>query len=211
MDLALVGFGLLSLMALLKTRKRALVFLLAYLFFLPFIVWWDPFEPKWFFIPNAFLAGFFAVALIPWFRNLYASAAIFAILLLIGATNFVVTIRPRHNDIGHDRRIAQCVAEKMLPDDLLIAAEWGWPDYLEYLYGRKTLSVISQFSDVNAALDEVHRAGARAYITDANEYSLDHLAWLEAQSHVSREDLTRLADTFAFKCYGRTILFAKTS
>ena len=210
-DLALVGFGLLSLMALLKTRKSAVFFLLAYLVFIPFIVWWDPFQPKWFFIPNAFLAGFFAVALARWFRNPYASTAIFTILLVIAATNFIVAIRPRHNDIGLDSRIAQCVAEKMHPNDLLIAAEWGWPDYVKYLYGRKSLSVISEFSDVNARLDEVHRAGARAYITDPNEYSLDHLVWLEAQSHVRREDLTHLADAFAFKCYGSTILFAKTN
>jgi len=52
--------------------------------------------------------------------------------------------------------------------------------------------------------------GAKAYITDPDEYSVDHLMWVEAQSHVSREDLTRLAGTVAFKCYGRTILFAVT-
>jgi hypothetical protein len=210
-DLAIVGFALLSLMALLKTRKRAVSFLLAYAFFFPFIVWWDPFELKWFFIPNAFLAGYFAVALTPWFRNLYASTIVFAILLLIAATNFVVAIRPHHNDVGLDRRIAQCVAEKMGPNDLLIAAEWGWPNYVQYLHGRKFLSAISEFSEVNAWLDRVHGAGAKAYITDPDEYSVDHLMWVEAQSHVSREDLTRLAGTVAFKCYGRTILFAKTS
>jgi hypothetical protein len=209
-DLAIVGFALLSLMALVKTRKRAVSFLLAYFFFFPFIVWWDPFELKWFFIPNAFLAGYFAVALAPWFRNLYASTIVFAILLLIAATNFVVAIRPHHNDVGLDRRIAQCVAEKMRPDDLLIAAEWGWPNYVQYLHGRKFVSAISEFSEVNAWLDRVHRVGAKAYITDPDEYSVDHLMWVEAQSHVSREDLTRLAGTVAFKCYGRTILFAET-
>ena len=98
----------------------------------------------------------------------------------------------------------------MRPDDLLIAAEWGWPNYVQYLHGRKFVSAISEFSEVNAWLDRVQNVGAKAYITDTDEYSVDHLMWLEAQSHVSREDLIRLSDRFAFKCYGRTILFAKT-
>src|SRR5262249_62391027 len=38
-DLAIVGFAILSLMALVKTRKKAVSFLLAYFFFFPFIVW----------------------------------------------------------------------------------------------------------------------------------------------------------------------------
>jgi hypothetical protein len=36
--------------------------LLSYALFLPFIVWWDPFESKWFVLPNLFLAGVIAVA-----------------------------------------------------------------------------------------------------------------------------------------------------
>jgi len=209
-DLALVGFGLLSLLALLKARgTRATWFLVAYVFFLPFIVWWDPFEPKWFFIPNVFLAGFFAVALTPWFRNRYAAAAIVGLLLFIAATNFITTIRPRHKDVGLNRRIAECVAGNMHPGDLLIAAEWGWPDYIEYLYGRRSLSLISHFAALKDSLDEVRRAGGRAYMPDPDGYSDNHLVWLQSQSGVSREDLNRLADTSAFSCYGRRIFFVQ--
>ena len=208
-DVALVGLLVVTILALIKARWTAVWFLLGYAFFLPFIVWWDPFVPNWFFVPNLFLAGFFAAALAPWFRNRYALTAITAILLLMAATNFVTTIWPRHKDIGLDRRIARCVAENMGPGDLLLAAEWGWPDYLEYLYGRRMLSLISQFSEVEPWLENVHRTNGRAYIADPSRYSDAHLQWLRQQSGITPDELHRLADTPAFSCYGRTILFVR--
>lgn len=208
-DLALVGFGLLGMLAAMKTSARSLRFLGAYLLFLPFIVWWDPFDPKWFFVPNLFFAGFFACALTPWFRNRYASLFILGTLFFMAATNFVTTIGPRHRDVGPDRRMAQCVAENMRPNDLLLAAEWGWPDYLEYLHGRRSLSLISHPSSVQEGLDEVSRASGRAYIPNPAAHSDDHLAWLQSQSGVTREDLNRLVDAPAFSCYGRTIFFVR--
>ena len=210
-DVAIVGFALLSLLAGLKTRAQALRFFVAYLVFLPFIVWWDPFEPKWFVVPNLFLAGFFAAALAPWFRNRYASSAILATVFVIAVTNFITTMRPRHSDVGPDRRMAQCVAENMHPNDLVIAAEWGWPDYLEYLYGRRSLSLINNFPTVEDTLKEVHDTGGRAYISDPNAYSDNHVAWLQSQSGITRDDLNRLADRPAFSCYGRTVFSVRTS
>jgi hypothetical protein len=210
-DLAIVGFAFLTLLAALKTHLRALGFLVAYLLFLPFIVWWDPFEPKWFLLPNVFLAGFFAAALAPWLRNRYVSSAILASVFIIAATNFITTIRPRHNDIGPDRRMAQCVAENMHANDLMMAAEWGWPDYLEYLYARKSLSLINNFPAVQDALKEVYGTAGIAYISDPNAYSDDHVAWLQSQSGIGRDDLNRLADAPAFSCYGRTIFSVRTS
>lgn len=32
-----------------------------YALFLPFIIWWDPYEPKWFVVPNLFLATTIAI------------------------------------------------------------------------------------------------------------------------------------------------------
>jgi len=209
-DVAIVGFGLLTVLAVLRTRVRALWFLAAYLFFLPFIIWWDPSVSKWSLVPNLFLAGFFAVSLDPWFRNRYATAVIFATLLFVGATNFITTIRPRHRDIGQDRRVAQCVADHMKPNDLLIAAEWGWPDYLEYLHGRMLLSAISHFADARDWVDHVHSAGGTAYIVNPNTYSEAHYAWLQSQTGVRREDLVRLAGSPAFSCYGTEIFTVRT-
>jgi len=105
--------------------------------------------------------------------------------------------------------MAQCVAENMRPNDLLLAAEWGWPDYLEYLHGRRSLSLISHPSSVQEGLDEVSRASGRAYIPNPAAHSDDHLAWLQSQSGVTREDLNRLVDAPAFSCYGRTIFFVR--
>jgi hypothetical protein len=205
-DIALAGVGILAFLMLSRIRTKGAWFLIAYACFIPFIVWWDPVEPKWFLIPNVFLAGFFAMASAPWFERAYASMAVLAIVLFVAATNFVTTMRPRHKEIGPDRGMAQCVAANMQPEDLLIAAEWGWPDYLEYIHDRRMLNVISQYSEVPTWLDHLRNTGGVAYLPDPAGYSETHLAWLRSQSGVPREDLNRLAGIPAFSCYGRNIL-----
>jgi hypothetical protein len=189
----------------LKIRGTSLSFLVAYFVFLPVITWWDPFEPKWFIVPNLFLAGFFATALEPWLRTRLGSGVVLGSVLFIAATNFITTIRPRHQFVGQDRLIAECVAQNMHPNDLLIAAEWGWPDYLEYLHGRMSLSLIGNAASVDGELARVHRTGGKAFMLDPETYSDAHLSWLQSQSGVSRKDLIRLADAPAFSCYGRRI------
>ena len=208
-DLALAAFFFLTCFAAAKARSNALRFFAGYLCFMPFIVWWDPFEPKWFFIPNIFFAGFFACALTPWLHGRRAQAAIVVSVLLIAVTNFVTTIRPRHNQPGPDRLMAACVAAKMQPQDLIITAEWGWPDYLQYLHERRSLSAISEFSSLKDRLEMTRRAGGTAYIPDPGAYSEAHIAWLQSQSSVGREDLNRLAGAPAFSCYGRTIFVVR--
>ena len=47
-DFSLIALAILLILALVRARGTSLTFLLAYVVFLPFIVWWDPFEPKWF-------------------------------------------------------------------------------------------------------------------------------------------------------------------
>jgi hypothetical protein len=205
-DLSLIAVALLSILAAAKTRAKALWLLSGCLCFLPFIVWWDPFDPKWFFIPNLFLAGFFSCAWTPWFKNRAATSFIFASLLFVAATNFVTTIRPRHNNLGSERLTAQCVAANMGAKDLLLAPEWGWPDYLEYLHGRQSLSLISHFSVLDDHLAEVRRTGGKVYMPDPKTYSEDHLAWLKSQAGIRPEDLSRLSGAPAFSCNGRTIL-----
>jgi hypothetical protein len=122
----------------------------------------------------------------------------------------VTTIRPRHRDIGQDRRTAQCVADHTTSRDLLIAAEWGWPDYLEYLHGRMMRNAISNFAEVHDWLDHVHSTGGTAYIVDPNSYSNEHYTWLQSQTGVRREDLVGLAGGPAFSCYGTEIFTVRT-
>src|SRR5213078_1711650 len=112
-----------------------------------------------------------ASALAPWLKVRYASPAIVLCVLFIAATNFITTIGPRHRQFGKDRQIAECIAARMGPQDLLISAEWGWPDYLEYLHQRMSLSVISDFADVNQRAENVRRSGGQVYITDPSRYS----------------------------------------
>jgi hypothetical protein len=208
-DIALAGLAGLALLGLFRIHTRARYFLFAYACFMPFIVWWDPFEPKWFLIPNIFLAGFFAVAADPWLVRPRASLAIFSVLLFVAATNFITTVRPRHEDIGPDRRTAQCVAQRMKTNDLLIAAEWGWPDYLEYVENRRMLSVIGNFSSVEDRIETAHRQGGTVYTPDPAGYSISHLAWLRSQSGVTPQDLARLAGRPAFSCNGREIFLSR--
>jgi hypothetical protein len=205
-DFALIAVALLTILAAAKARGKALWLLSGYVCFLPFIVWWDPFDSKWFFIPNLFLAGFFSCAWAPWLKHRAVASFIFASVLFIAATNFVTTIRPRHNSLGSERLIAQCVGANMEAKDLLLAPEWGWPDYLEYLHGRQSLSLISHFSILDQVLAEVRGTGGKVYMPDPKSYSEDHLAWLKSQAEIRREDLSRLSGAPAFSCYGRTIL-----
>jgi len=94
----------------------------------------------------------------------------------------------------------------MSPNDLLLSAEWGWPDYMEYLYGRRSLSLINNSDEANDRLKELHDKGGKAYMPDPKAYSNIHLEWLQSQSGVSRETLGQLAGPPAFSCYGKTIV-----
>lgn len=214
-DLALVATGLLVILAAWKARLHAFIFLLGYALFIPFIVWWDPFEPKWFLIPNVLLAGFLSCGLQPWLGRRPIAILIILSALTIAGTNFVTTIRPRHLHAGVDRSVAQCVADHIKTSDAVIAAEWGWPDYLAYLHSRSSWSLISATAGIESAertsrvrgfIVSTQQAGGDVYIADPHSYSASHLLWLRAQTGVSLEDLLSLGGSPAFTCPDRTIL-----
>jgi hypothetical protein len=72
------------------------------------------------------------------------------------------------------------------------------------------LSAISSFPDLTDWLDNIQRAGGTAYIVDPKAYSETHYSWLQSQSGVRRDDLTRLAGSPAFSCYGTEIFTVRT-
>jgi hypothetical protein len=214
-DLALLAFVMLLLLAAIRLSPGGLRFLAGYGCFLPFIVWWDPGSHKWFLIPNLFLAGFLACSLVPWFQDKWARRAIISALLVIAGTNFVTTIRPRHFIIGMDRSMAECVAGHMDPSDLFVAAEWGWPDYLQYLHGRSAVNLINQsalFSDAALTLNSVRETiattldgGGKVYMADPRNYSETHIRWLESTAGLDSQNLASLGGSSSFVCYGRSI------
>jgi hypothetical protein len=199
-------------LAALKIRGQSVLYLLGYALFIPFIVWWDPFEPKWFLIPNIFFAGFLSCGLQPWLRRKATAVIVVSCALAIGVTNFVTTIRPRHTQIGTDRTVAQCVAGHMKAADVFIASEWGWPDYLEYLHGRKTLNLINaggageRIFRAREIIASAQRAGGDAYLADPRSHSESHLEWLNVQTGLTLADLLAFGGLPSFNCSDRTIL-----
>jgi len=214
-DLAMFAVVITSVLAILKLNYRAIGFLVGYALFIPFILWWDPFDPKWFFIPNAFLCGFFVCCLQPYLHRLSTAAIVIGCVFLIALSNFATTIWPRHRRLGPDRTMAQCVAEQMVPRDAFVAAEWGWPDYLEYLQHRTAVNLINQsvgrpkdkvVADIKQFIAETQQQGGIVYMLDSRVYKREHLDWLREQTGITLEDLKAFGGQPAFICYGRPIL-----
>jgi hypothetical protein len=206
-DLSLFALAGLLFLAAARANRRALSFVAGYALFLPFIIWWDPYDPKWFLIPNIFLGGFLASGLAPWLQRKPTRIFVLAAVIVIGGTNFVTTILPRHRRLGPARTMAQCVSEKMTSADLFVSAEWGWPEYLGYLHGRRSVSFINDgISLVKERESATEKAGGKVYMLDPRTYSQAHLDWLKIQTGVSAEDLAKFGGSPSFSCNGVTLL-----
>ena len=213
-DCSLLAFSALMTLGIARARTNAILFLAAYLCFLPFIIWWDPGSHKWFLVPNIFLAAFLVCGIGPWLQHKYATIAVTGCLLVIAGTNFITTIRPRHFNLGRERRMAECVAEHMRSRDLFLAAEWGWPDYLPYVHGLATISVINEFArfqtregtlaGVREAINETSRQSGSVYMADPRTHTRTHIQWVKQATGLTFEDLSGLGGTPSFVCYGLT-------
>jgi hypothetical protein len=197
---------------------RVLAWLMGgYLIFIPFVVWWDPWEAKWLFVGNIFLAASFAQLL----RGLVAgrsvnvtkaaNAGVIVLVVLAGAANFPV-IRDRHYQRNTNLEMSRCVASHMQPNDIFIATDWSWGGYLGYYFNRKNVSVIewsavlgrptATMSMVSAKVNEVQATHGDAYMVDMTAYPEGHIAWLEAQTRLRKEDFDRYQGDVAFHCEG---------
>jgi len=214
-DIAIIGFVVLLILAIVKMRLVSMYFILCYALFIPFIVWWDPFEPKWFVIPNVFLAGFLSCGLQAWLPQKRVRLISLCCLIAIAAANFVTTIRPRHNQLGPERAMAQCVAEHMKASDAFMATDWGWPDYLNYLYGRTAVNLINETASegskermlpvVKSFITSRQQQGGVVYMTDPGSDSAVHLEWLRNQTGLTVDELLAFRGESAFNCYGRVV------
>jgi hypothetical protein len=214
-DVALLSLALVIVLAALKAGRTSLLFVVGYVLFFPFIVWWDPFPPVWFLIPNVFLAGFLSCGLQPWLQRRFINILVAVSLVVIAGANFITSIRPRHSRLGPERMMARCVAEHMQPSDLFIAAEWGWPDYLQYLHGRTALNLLNEtaytggkertLSEVRSFIASRRREGATVYIADPRDQDQQHLALLKAQTGITMDDLLAFGGSPVFSCSGKQI------
>jgi hypothetical protein len=189
---------------------------IGYLSFMPFIVWWDPFEPKWFVVPNLFLAGLVAGALgLPGVGRAVRSVA-FTCIGVVALSTLVVVIWPQHTTESARQRRAACVAEHMERRDVFIATDWKWNAYLTYFYDVRIVSTIGlapRMADpdrlieaIRAEVAGVHAAGASAYMVDPSHYSSGYLRWLESQTGLTGSMLESLGGEQAFVCDGVALL-----
>ena len=76
-----------------KSRMFSAIFWIvsAYAIYLAFIVWWDPFESKWFLIPNLFLGALIAVVCSQRV-SVYSGSLLIGCIMVIATANFVSTI-----------------------------------------------------------------------------------------------------------------------
>jgi hypothetical protein len=110
--------------------------------------------------------------------------------------------------------MAECVAAHMHPEDLFVAAEWGWPEYLPYLHNRMAVNIINEFARfqnkddtiayLREAIAEKRREGGSVYIANLRTYDQAQLRWLQ-QTGVTPGDLSSLGGTSSFACYNITI------
>lgn len=185
----------------------------AYALFLPFIIWWDPYEPKWFVAPNLFLAAAIAVIwgspALPRPTTIFAGACIF----LIGLGNFQAAIWPRATVPNPNLETAACVAQHLRTGDVLIETDWSFGGYLSYFYGGNTLSLIDLSARVNGdsalvttiaeVIRERQTSGGRVFIGDMDSYGPAQQAWFFTHTGVAHTALHSFHQQPAFVCANR--------
>jgi hypothetical protein len=180
--------------------------------FLPFIVWWDPVEIKWFVLPNLFLAGLVSMGLGRAGRPDRATALAACCVAVIASSVFWLRIWPEHTTEAAASRRARCLAEKTTDSDLLVATDWGWCGQLSYFHHRDVVQVIDltlggrEREQVLAALatrlDRTRTRGGSVFMLDLSRAPARYLERLARQTGVSPGDWDRLEADPAFVCDG---------
>lgn len=215
---ALPAFGLIVLFPLgagilkrsLSSRKISLIGLLlvGYLMYMPFFVWWDPFEPKWLVVPM--IAAWSVIGLL-WTMPILAPRfiGIFAILVfLVAQANFTATVWPRHSLPDDQMEKARCIASYLQAEDLLISVNWEGR-HLSYFFQRNAFGIIdavARHGDKDAGLLELQGAiraaqqNGQVYFPDFDRITDEEWIWLRSLTGVDQADLAFLQGTYSFTC-----------
>lgn len=194
-----------------KQSRRLLLWLVAsYAVFVPFLIWWDPFEPKWLIVPNFFFWGIVAVV---WDKTDLGSfrgrmATLGALIVLIGMANFSMSIWPNHTKSNGMIERAECVAANLSSRDILLALDWNWSGYVSYLFDRRVVSLVGgsslasedRVSSVEHLINHTRMSGGIVVMPDTEAFSLEDLAWLEASTGWTQKQFGQLDLTPAFQC-----------
>lgn len=184
--------------------------LLSFASFLPFNLWWDAYESRWFIVPNLFLAGTIAVAL-SYRPKAWLALPLFLCIAAIGVANYSSTIRPRRFRLLPARKLAACVGKNMKPSDLFLASDWEFHLYLYYLHDRRFVSLIEAAANtvqpkgwalqfVKSEIARTQRAGGRVYATDYSSYEDWFIPWLTGQTGFTVKELNQFQGAPAFSC-----------
>jgi hypothetical protein len=190
--------------------RAAVELFLAYAAYWPFIVWWEPYETRWFVIPNLLLIAGMASA---WTTVAAGNALRLARLGLgiavIGAANFTSTIWPYHTVANPRLGIAECFARHATEADAFVPTDWNWLDYATYLFGyrgrivwleRGATAGPGNTERLAEALKQARRSGGQVYVTDLTSYTPEERAYVVNQIGVPLEVVERFAQEPAFGC-----------
>ncbi len=190
-------------------RQRLLIGILlaAYVSYLVFVFWWDPFEPKWLVVPNI---AAWAVLAILWDKAAQSRwlPVLPAALLLIAVANFQGTIWSRHV-AAQAMATADCLAEYVGPEDLLVTQGFEYGEFA-YLRDGDIFSLTTASSvqpDHAAVIDELkakitatQQAGGDVYAWDIAQVPQAQWDWLANATGLTPDELGFLRGQPVFSC-----------
>jgi hypothetical protein len=192
-----------------ETRSAAWLLIL-YFFYIPFFVWWDATEPRWFNLSNIFVAGLVGIIASRWSRWRYSKFVLPAILLMLAGLNLATSAWPRHFTPSAPLRMAACVAGEMGERDLFLATEWNWAGYLDTFHDRDVLNFLAEVArtgdkriaaeGISQAVRERQRQGASVYMIDVTTFPPEYMKWLTSQTGLTVEDLLVFKGGKSFEC-----------
>lgn len=184
--------------------------MILYFLYIPFFIWWDATEPRWFNLSNIFVAGLAGIIASRWTNWAYFKFALPAILLVLGGINFATSAYPRRFLPSTPLQMAACVADQMGEGDLFLATEWNWAGYLDSLHDRKVLSFLGEVArtgdkktaaeSIAQAARERQRQGGNVYMIDVTTFPPEYMKWLNGQTGLTQEDLLVFKGGKAFEC-----------
>ena len=193
-----------------------LFFLFGIAAYLPFVIWWDPFETKWFLMPNIFLALFVA----RFWSQLYemsiqtGRAVLLLAITVLTVSNVALYGMPEHTGQSEEQKAGQCVGSRLHPADLYLDPEWDFSSFMAYKYGRNRFDLVALLLQLKLnkakmlrALEAQVRSHQAAY---GDVYISDplsrHFDLLDEWAGITSADLDGLLPGgVAFTCEGRHI------
>jgi len=191
--------------------SQTLLCLLGIAAYLPFIVWWDPFETKWMLIPDLFLA--LCVARCWSHLNVKFRLASRLLMLIaacvLGLSNLASFGLPQHVHQSELQHAGDCVGSRLRSADLYLSPDWDFGYFISYKYRRDSMDLLGKTVEVQfnkartlkAIEEEVRKyqaSGGDAYISDPLSR---HFDLLERWAGITSSDLDHLLPgQVAYRC-----------